>query len=363
MLESLEVPLGLEAHGTLDNLHRRIVGDVLHMFGAVVGCMLIYNMMTAQYHRAVWDIGALVPIFFSWHAFRKGIRLENIGMPILAAIALLAGCYAYRYPGYWSIWYIYLVYPWLVYIMLPGMKGMVMILLGWLGVGGGWWLSGHGDVTYFYSFTVAYAALSALGFKFTHTIGESFRITIQTMNELRQVNEQLEELACLDSLTGALTRWRITQELGDEIIRSERYGRPVSVVLFDLDNFKQINDRYGHPVGDEVLKQTIAMVKNELRHSDRVGRWGGEEFFIVLPETDLAGARNFAERLRRRLSSTRYDRVGTVTASFGVASHTRGETLADLVNRVDTLLYKAKREGKNQVGCQDASRMLGTTSV
>lgn len=161
--------------------------------------------------------------------------------------------------------------------------------------------------------------------------------------------KRLQLVAQTDALTGLPNRLRLDQELQRALEVAGRHDRPLALIMFDLDQFKKVNDRHGHLVGDEVLQEVAVMVRPLLRRGDLLGRWGGEEFLIVAPETNLEQARNLAERIRRRFETHVFPRSLKVTASFGVAAGSGQDSNAELYERVDRLLYDAKRSGRNQV--------------
>lgn len=153
-----------------------------------------------------------------------------------------------------------------------------------------------------------------------------------------------------DVLTGATNR-RYFMELGDEEInRSLRYGRPMSLLMIDLDHFKEINDQYGHSVGDEVLQRFSELCHSSLRKSDIFGRLGGEEFAIIIPEESLHGAEQTAERIRLRVEEAFASTPYRLTASIGVTElGSHDNTIGDLLRRADNMMYKAKHRGRNRV--------------
>jgi diguanylate cyclase (GGDEF)-like protein len=164
------------------------------------------------------------------------------------------------------------------------------------------------------------------------------------------------ELACTDGLTGLYNQRQFKKMFPEEVARSSRYGKPLSLILFDVDNFKKFNDIYGHPTGDVVLQELANLLKELLRGSDMLYRYGGEEFVALLPETAFPDALCVAERIRIfvETESRRFlDRVSIgqgITVSVGVASFPEdGNTPAALFKSVDDLMYEAKRLGKNQV--------------
>lgn len=170
-------------------------------------------------------------------------------------------------------------------------------------------------------------------------------------------NARLFESATRDSLTGLLRRETILEQLEGELHRAQRYGRPLAVGLADLDHFKSVNDRFGHLTGDSMLKWVSHVLQSGLRGTDHVGRYGGEEFLLVLPETDLAGAVAVAEKVRAIVERERFvtedgHTVG-VTLSIGLATvgelHPDRVGVKELIGRADRALYRAKGEGRNQV--------------
>lgn len=160
---------------------------------------------------------------------------------------------------------------------------------------------------------------------------------------------RIEELSITDPLTGAFNRNKLTQVFEVELARAERYGHALSVVMMDIDFFKRINDTFGHQVGDQVLITSVLAMKGELRKTDILGRWGGEEFLVICPETETNGARLLAEKLRGKLESLVHPVAGKVTASLGVTSLKSGENEDQMVARCDQALYEAKHNGRNRV--------------
>ena len=162
-------------------------------------------------------------------------------------------------------------------------------------------------------------------------------------------SKELEQMSITDVLTGLYNRRYIQSKLDEEMQRNYRYRRNLSVILIDLDNFKLINDKFGHQEGDAVLETFAGMLKSGIRDSDFAGRWGGEEFLVICPENDLSGAMVLAENLRRKSSEISFPLFAAQTASFGVAE-CKGEELRDnFVRRADDALYLAKKNGRNRV--------------
>lgn len=163
------------------------------------------------------------------------------------------------------------------------------------------------------------------------------------------MNEQLQILSTTDPLTGLANRNRTDEVLGVEVRRASSRDVPVSVVLLDVDHFKAINDEFGHPVGDEVLVAAAGCLLETVRETDVVGRWGGEEFLVVLTGTGSDESARVAERLRSAVAGSDFSVPRPVTVSLGTTSYRAGDDAASLVARADQLLYRAKREGRNRV--------------
>lgn len=173
------------------------------------------------------------------------------------------------------------------------------------------------------------------------------------LTEYKRLQTHLESMANTDSLTGLSNRQAFLHRAEKEFSRARRYARMLSVVMIDVDHFKTINDRYGHGVGDEVLRQVSAICQCSLRGSDLLGRIGGEEFVLLLPDTPLANAIYVAERMREQLAKTPIDIDGliiTTTASFGVASLSDVDiNFNSILERADEAMYHAKHDGRNKV--------------
>jgi diguanylate cyclase (GGDEF)-like protein len=180
----------------------------------------------------------------------------------------------------------------------------------------------------------------------------SFAATATTAINNAQLHSEVQKQAVTDTLTSLYNR-RGLFEMGErEILRSQRFGRPLSAILFDIDQFKEINDTHGHGAGDEVLKWISAQFQAELRQVDLIARYGGDEFLALLSETDLTDAHLIADRLRSKISQMAIpagDIVIKITLSAGVATVEANDDLQKLIERADRALYRAKQSGKNQV--------------
>ncbi len=170
---------------------------------------------------------------------------------------------------------------------------------------------------------------------------------VSDITERKEWEQKLQKLATTDGLTGILNRYAFNKFLEEEIYRAERYQTTFSIILFDVDNFKDINDNFGHLTGDKVLKILVKIVKNEIRKSDIFARWGGEEFIILLPNS--TNPKQVAEKIRKNIENYNFDIVPKITASFGITNYKKGDTINSIIKRADEALYLAKEKGKNRV--------------
>jgi diguanylate cyclase (GGDEF)-like protein len=188
-------------------------------------------------------------------------------------------------------------------------------------------------------------------------LGERAQLTAnevlrRQLEEIHQLQEKLGEQANRDPLTGLYNRRYIDATLEQELARSQRGGHPLCVVMMDIDHFKQINDTLGHVAGDACLRSIALTLQDCVRISDHCGRWGGEEFICLLPETDSAGGQEMAERLRLAVASLPLAWQGLslhATISVGLTVRRDGEAPDALIGRADAALYRAKEAGRNCV--------------
>jgi two-component system, cell cycle response regulator len=179
---------------------------------------------------------------------------------------------------------------------------------------------------------------------------------LELQNQLVSANQSLEFAASHDSLTGLWNRAEIRAFLQQELARARRDGTQVGIVLADIDHFKKVNDTLGHEVGDAVLKATASCLRHSLREYDRVGRYGGEEFLLVIPNCDLCATARRANQIRENVAQLPIgigDSCMNVTVSMGATVAESVGDLEELVRRADIALYRAKRNGRNQVECTD----------
>ncbi len=182
----------------------------------------------------------------------------------------------------------------------------------------------------------------------------------ELLREKERLQKELAHMAMYDALTDILSRRALLEQAEVERQRTKRYGRDLSLLMIDIDHFKKVNDTYGHLIGDVVLKEVAQTLKEQTRRSDFVGRYGGEEFLIILPETSLDKALVLAEKLRRRVSELTFPVDGQVlkdvTISIGATEYEDDPNIDEFINRSDKWLYAAKQNGRNQVQPQPGNK-------
>lgn len=288
-------------------------------------------------------------------AWRGRLRGAELGLLAVAAAVLLERIHFTRFeskPGLLPvldtyellIWFpsVY-VFAFLLFEKKYALLYCVGLLAGSLFIVRDWMLPGrdaiyHADLSEFY---IGQMGAIMLIFLFAQ-MKERFLDTHKLAVDLRSFAE-------MDFLTGVFNRRAVTQILEREMARADRLGGPLSVVLIDLDHFKRINDSYGHDEGDRALRRVALLVDRSRRQTDGFGRWGGEEFLVVVPGLGLEDAARAAERLRGTIAAGNRGARAGVTASFGVAEYRTGDLVASLVKRADQALMDAKSQGRNRV--------------
>lgn len=257
--------------------------------------------------------------------------------------------------------------------------GPVIVMMGWVVFGpsvrlfatiaayytallipGVWWLAFHDSAARGPALAVGGAIFFASA---VVTVMLVLLMDLETRHAAAEARSRiLQEIAWLDRVTGLPNRRALEDALERETRRSARTRTPLAVILFDLDGFKAINDQKGHSVGDRLLAAVGQRVRSTLRTGDVLGRWGGDEFLAILPDTSRRAAVGLAERVRSALASQKGGSLGTaVTASFGVATFRAGDPIAEPISRADKALYLAKTRGRNRVVGE--SEMFGARAM
>lgn len=181
---------------------------------------------------------------------------------------------------------------------------------------------------------------------------KAVRISDRYQQMMRELNNSLQDASTRDHLTGLANRRMLVEQLKMETQRAERQGHSYTLAMLDVDHFKQVNDLYGHDTGDRVLTEVAAAMQRALREYDLCGRWGGEEFLILLPQTTITESRTVIERVQESVRVHAMPGMETgqaviITVSIGLTEHRRGESFSETVNRADNALLKAKRAGRD----------------
>jgi polar amino acid transport system substrate-binding protein len=180
-------------------------------------------------------------------------------------------------------------------------------------------------------------------------ISKANRLLNEAQKEIELKNEELQKLATTDKLTEVFNRAKLDEILQSEINRSERFNYTFGIAFLDIDFFKKINDTYGHQIGDKVLIGIADILKANTRITDSIGRWGGEEFLIICPESSETGIKELSENLRRYIQNHNFLEKEQITVSFGISIYESNDTIDSILKRADDALYDAKNSGRNKV--------------
>ena len=201
--------------------------------------------------------------------------------------------------------------------------------------------------------TIAQKELITLAYSSWTKLMKDYQSKLIEINDLlKHKKDEYASLAFTDSLTGLYNRHKFIELFHSSFRLMQQRQNSLSTILIDIDHFKKVNDSFGHNVGDNTLSKIAEFLLEKLRETDIICRWGGEEFLVLLPATNIEQAQNIAEKLRRKLEQTSFEKVKTLSASFGIAAVTNSDTLEDVINRADHALYLAKHNGRNCVKTQ-----------
>jgi len=176
-----------------------------------------------------------------------------------------------------------------------------------------------------------------------------YLVTLSDISIIQEEFTKIQNKAYIDSLTGVYNRNKFNELLSKELKRVERYKHDLSIAVVDADKFKNVNDTYGHLIGDEVLISIAQTINSNIRQTDTFARWGGEEFLIMFVNTPIEKAKIIAELLKDKIEENEHQVAGKVTASFGITEYKKGDTIESIFKRGDDALYKAKANGRNKI--------------
>jgi len=304
---------------------------------------------------AVLDVIAVLISFFVIVDLRRNHVLDRAIITGSGNLFFLFIGFAYtnQSADFSLIWTIF--FPIFVITLMGHKKGLLvtgffyLILLSMAYQGIGIWDNGEWNFRGFLRLVTASAVLVYIVYVYEAILYHSSIELQQTRDKEAKYIENLHLLSVTDPLTGLYTRRRMNEALQEHVDNFKRYQDPFSLILFDIDDFKHINDHFGHNIGDQVLVIIAESTKNTLRKTDYIGRWGGEEFLILLPKTLKEEAASIAEKLRQEMEAAIYPQTSSVTCSFGVAQYSELLDISGIINQADNALYKAKNSGKNCV--------------
>ena len=332
------------------NFRRVYLINIVLLLIPISGCVFIItnvfftDLLLLAAFEGVWTIASCLLLF----SFRRKRRIEQAAfgavMSLLAFLAVFFLVFEHRYYAFISLCFV----PMVSFFLLGIFRGIITLIVVFVCITiftvsnlNNWepipfdWLS-------IFNILSVYIFCSLFVYFYEFSLQEALA-TIQKQND------QLFELANVDALTNIYNRRRLNEALGEYSESHKQHNKQFSVVILDIDNFKKINDTYGHNVGDSVLKEVSELIRANIRAKDVLGRWGGEEFMLVLAETTVEEAALVAENLRALLDNHHFNSVGSVSASFGIASCVQQDNMEHLVNQADQALYTAKERGRNRV--------------
>jgi diguanylate cyclase (GGDEF)-like protein len=285
---------------------------------------------------------------------KKSFYFASYFVTALLFIFLVTFSYFAGNQSFGLIWTV--CYPLFVIPILGLRKGMIMVVLfysviipmAYLGIGE--WDYGFWNIKGFVRFTIATVAVVYTTCFFEVSANSAYK-TIQEIREKEKLHLiALEKLSVTDQLTGLSNRRYFDDHFAIERKRVKRYDSALSLIMIDIDHFKKINDAHGHQVGDSVLQEFSRIIQENVRTTDIISRWGGEEFIILLPATSSQNAMLIAEKIQSAVNAYRFSDVGHLTASFGVSNVDPNSTSnRESVNQADQALYEAKKQGRNRV--------------
>ena len=339
-------------------LHRQalVLFSILHAALIIFFIFFIYNFSRGEYIRSIYDFVtfiALIPLLYYLYNV-KNIRLATYLLGGIMFISLTGLIIIDKNNSFVLVWiYAYLVLT----IPLIGLKiGTIVTTIFYLIIttlsfnGINEWNYGTWNMASFYSVLISSVFFIFAGYFLESSYVKANDELIKSREQEKTTIKELERISRSDQLTGLYNRRYFSERLMEEVERIKRNHTSACLIMLDIDFFKSINDTYGHPSGDLVLQEISATLRSILRSTDLLARWGGEEFMILLPETNPEHATIFAERMRKAIEEMTIKDVKKVTASFGVVEYDNSVgTIETALRYVDDALYKAKAQGRNKV--------------
>jgi diguanylate cyclase (GGDEF)-like protein len=359
MLKRIQEALAIQAEMKEDpSLHRRLImtAALLVITTLTFAVFAFINFDPNSYFLSSVNLIISISTALALYSLivKKSFYFSAYFATTLLFIFLVVFSYFAGNQSFGLIWTI--CYPLFVIPILGLRNGMIMVFIfysiiipmAYLGIGE--WDYGFWDVKGFVRFTIA-----TLGVVYTTCFFEvSANSAYKTIQEIREKEKvhliELEKLSVTDQLTGLSNRRYFDDHLIIERERAKRHNRKLSLVMIDIDHFKRVNDAHGHQVGDSVLREFAGLLQDNVRTTDIISRWGGEEFIVLLPATSLEDAVSVAKKIQSAVNSYCFSGAGKLTASFGVSAvDPNSDSNRESVNQADQALYQAKNQGRNRV--------------
>lgn len=337
--------------------YARFVGPIILVFGILFSLFILFDYHSIEYiysfliilviRAVVFIASASIYFFFKNPKNHTHYAYFILGYEIAAITAFLGILSLYKTLSFLSIFSIVAIVV-AVYVMPGKLKNASLISVI--------------SIPVFFVFSAkkieglgSYELIQIIGYIFIIILFCSISAYHTDFYKRKQFadNKELLKVSVTDSLTGIFNRTKFNEELSRAIDFCGRDELPLSLIIFDIDDFKRVNDQHGHLLGDRVIQSVTSAIKQNIRSTDIFARWGGEEFVMLLPNTDLGMAMEMAERMRTCIQENNYHMTENITCSFGLVLLNKDEEAESLIQRADKLLYIAKNKGKNTVVCEN----------
>ncbi len=339
-------------------LYRRLIMTCALLFVTLFAFVvfIFINLSFERYTLVMMDIFVTLLALYSLYLLfvKKKIDLAALISTTMLFAFLIFFTSVTKNNGFGLVWT--LCFPLFVIPILGSQKGIIMtflfylILVPMVYLGIGEWDNGFWNRTAFLRFFVASLTVVYTAYFFESSSVAAYQTILDIRIKEKSYLNKLENLSVTDQLTGLHNRRYFDEHFKLERKKVSRYNKMLCLIMIDIDHFKLVNDKYGHQIGDEVLKEFSKLLRRNLRNTDVLSRWGGEEFIVLLPETSLSNGLLIAEKIRGVVAGHIFNKVGKITASFGISEVTsRMNSNREAIHLADQALYQAKHQGRNRV--------------
>ena len=333
-----------------------LINALLFIMGTIGLLALYLNFAVFHYYKlAILDMIVFITSLAAIIDFKKHKVIDRTVFISVGSLFLFLLAFSYENEGkdFGLIWNIFL--PVFAITLMGRRKGIIitglfyLILFSMAYANIGIWDDGRWNVRSFVRLNGSLIVLALIAYFYRMILNFTDNELQRTHDEEAKYLQELHKLSITDPLTGLFNRRRMNEVLQEQIDYAKRYESSFSLILFDIDNFKHVNDQFGHNVGDQVLVMVSNIAKNLLRKTDSISRWGGEEFLILVPKTQIEEAVFIADKLRSEIENATFSDHNNVTCSFGIAEYKNTMDIEAIVNQTDKALYEAKNSGKNRL--------------